>query len=160
MIVFWFLCSLLQDPVQGGRAVLTSHIPGCPRSLLWRTFTMWGDPVLLRVFQSHSGSCQKLSGSQWPDGPGDEVWADPLRSINARDQSYNRKHQPRVKPSSLFLWWHRQMKNRGRHLIGYREFLVEKNAFVNPAASGESTHKYRQVHKCKTISKFKFNSCI
>ena len=34
-------------------------------------------------------------------------------------------------------------------LIGYRKFLVEKNAFVNPAVSGESqksTYKYRPVH--------------
>ena len=38
-------------------------------------------------------------------------------------------------------------RKRGRHLIGYREFFVEKNAFVNPATSGESqksTYKYRR----------------
>ena len=34
-------------------------------------------------------------------------------------------------------------------MIGYRKFLGEKNAFVNPAVSGESqksTYRYRQVH--------------
>ena len=46
-----------------------------------------------------------------------------------------------------------------RHLIGYREFLGEKNAFVNPAVSGESqksTYKYRPVHtQMQTSSQMK-----